>query len=105
MLYLIELVIHMRYCQMWISKELKHIHRSNEHHVTCSNMCSCCCVSSFYLLLEVQQGLSVRLQDGVQPRAESPQVNAMKSRLVGLVRVMFLKKDMLRKTHYIEHDF
>lgn len=46
------------------------------------------------LLFQVQQGLSVRLQHGVQTCAESPQVNPMKSRLVGLVCVMLLLMHM-----------
>lgn len=54
-------------------------------------------VSPIYLLFQVQQGLSVRLQDRVQPRAEGPQVNSMKSRLTWLVCVMFLKNKLLRK--------
>lgn len=46
--------------------------------------------SLFYLLLHVQQGLSVRLQHGVQARAESPQVTTIQPRLV---RVMLLILD------------
>lgn len=38
-----------------------------------------------YLLLHVQQGLSVRLQHGVQAGAEGPQVAAVQPRLVGVV--------------------
>lgn len=38
-----------------------------------------------YLLLHVQQGLPVRLQHGVEARAEGPQVAAVEARLVGVV--------------------
>ena len=42
------------------------------------------------LLLKVQQGLSIRLQHGVQAGAESPQVYPMKSGLARLVGVVLL---------------
>lgn len=38
-----------------------------------------------YLLLHVQQSLSVWLQHGVQARAEGPQVAAVQPRLIGVV--------------------
>lgn len=53
-------------------------------------------LSWLYLLFEVQQGLPVGLQHGVQPRAESPQVNPMKPGLAGLAAVMLLhSRDVL----------
>lgn len=42
-------------------------------------------VSRLYLLLHIQQGLSVRLQHGVQAGAEGPQVAAVQPCLIGVV--------------------
>jgi hypothetical protein len=44
-----------------------------------------------YLLFEVQESLSIRLQHGVQSRAESPQVNPIESGLVCLNGVVLLQ--------------
>ena len=100
MLYLMKLVIHVGYCEMWISQELKHTLKLNEQPLTCSIIHSLMLLS-LYLLFQVQQRLSVRPQHGVQPGAESPQVTPVKSRLVGLVRVMLLQNRGLTLQHMI----
>lgn len=51
-------------------------------------------MSLFYLLLHVQQGLSVRLQHGVQARAESPQVTTIQPRLVRVMLLIFDNMNM-----------
>lgn len=99
-LYLIKLIIHVGYCQVWISKELKQtqIKSASSHLLHDYLLVSVLC---FYLLFKVKQGLSVRLQHGIHPCAERPQVNSMKTRLIGLVCVMFLRSKACALIIYI----